>query len=93
MSYLPGITVKHFDNISLSVGTPPPPNQTVEEWRIVFFLAAGIYVAGASFYLLFASGRVEPWAEVQLPYVTHLDDTSEQGQQEVDEAEDEKLKR
>ena len=32
------------------------------EWDIIFYVVAGIYVAGAIFYFLFASGEKQPWA-------------------------------
>lgn len=34
-----------------------------EEWQIVFFTAAGIYVAGVLVYVLMASGEKQSWAE------------------------------
>lgn len=37
-----------------------PP--TAEEWQIVFFITAGIYLFGAIFYGIFASGDLQPWA-------------------------------
>lgn len=37
-------------------------NQKQEEWRIVFFVTAGVYLAGAIVLLIFTSGAVEPWA-------------------------------
>ena len=36
--------------------------QTQEEWRWVFFLAALIFVLGFVFFLIFGSGEIEPWA-------------------------------
>ncbi len=41
-------------------------NQTQEEWRKVFFLSAGIYVAGALTYLWLASGNIQDWAKVNV---------------------------
>ncbi|XP_068129616.1 sialin-like [Hyperolius riggenbachi] len=35
---------------------------TVEQWRMVFYIAAAINLAGALFYLAFASGSVQDWA-------------------------------
>ncbi|KAF7264752.1 hypothetical protein GWI33_022478, partial [Rhynchophorus ferrugineus] len=40
------------------IKTPP----TAEQWQVVFFIAAGIYLFGALFYGLFASGELQPWA-------------------------------
>jgi len=36
--------------------------QTVEAWRTVFFVAAGVYAFGTIFYGLFGSGEIQPWA-------------------------------
>jgi ACS family sodium-dependent inorganic phosphate cotransporter len=38
--------------------------QTVEQWRIVFCIASGIFLFGAFVYSIFASGEVQPWAVV-----------------------------
>ena len=37
-------------------------SQTRDEWQIVFYIAAAIYVFGAVFYLIFGSGELQPWA-------------------------------
>lgn len=39
------------------------PNETQEEWRVVFFIAASIYLFGLLFYASFASGDKQPWAD------------------------------
>lgn len=31
------------------------------QWKIVFFIAAGVYIACATFYNLFGSGVRQPW--------------------------------
>jgi len=36
--------------------------QTVEAWRLVFYLGAAVYVFGAIFYALLGSGEIQPWA-------------------------------
>jgi len=36
--------------------------QTVEAWRTVFYVAAGVYAFGTVFYGLFGSGEIQPWA-------------------------------
>lgn len=36
--------------------------QTVEEWRIVFYITSAIYLFGCVFYAIFASGQLQPWA-------------------------------
>jgi len=35
--------------------------QTIEAWRLVFYLGAGVYVFGTVIYLIFGSGEVQPW--------------------------------
>lgn len=37
--------------------------QTSEEWHIVFYISAGIYLIGCAFYAVFASGSRQPWAQ------------------------------
>ncbi|KAL8615137.1 hypothetical protein ACOMHN_054506 [Nucella lapillus] len=44
------------------VGIITDENQTRAEWQIVFYVAAAIYVFGAIFYAIFASGVLQPWA-------------------------------
>ena len=39
--------------------------QTRSEWQIVFYVAAAIYLFGAIFYVIFASGVLQPWAMKQ----------------------------
>ncbi|XP_065341535.1 sialin-like isoform X1 [Cloeon dipterum] len=38
--------------------------KTPEEWQTVFYIAGGIYLAGAVFYAMFASGKLQRWAEL-----------------------------
>ncbi|KAM4772109.1 sialin [Rhinophrynus dorsalis] len=38
------------------------PDNTVEQWQIVFYIAAAINVFGAIFFAIFASGTVQDWA-------------------------------
>lgn len=33
----------------------------MHQWKIVFFIAAGIYIFCATFYNIFASGERQPW--------------------------------
>ncbi|XP_023222826.1 sialin-like [Centruroides sculpturatus] len=42
--------------------------KTQEEWKTVFFIAAGIYFVGAIFYGLFASGEKQNWASIPSAY-------------------------
>ncbi|KAK7110094.1 sialin-like [Littorina saxatilis] len=44
------------------VGVITEENQTRAEWQIVFYVAAAIYLFGAIFYVIFASGVLQPWA-------------------------------
>lgn len=37
--------------------------QSPDEWKIVFYIAGSIYLAGAVIYGLFASGEVQSWAK------------------------------
>lgn len=38
--------------------------QTTEEWKIVFFISAGIYLLGCVIYWFWASGELQEWAKV-----------------------------
>lgn len=40
----------------------PVWQNTVEEWQMVFYIAASINLFGAIFFALFASGEVQDWA-------------------------------
>lgn len=37
---------------------------TQAEWQIVFYIAAAVYLFGAIFYLVFASGEVQDWVQL-----------------------------
>lgn len=37
------------------------PHQTIDEWKIVFWVIFGILVSTNAFYLIFASGEVQDW--------------------------------
>ncbi|XP_060068011.1 sialin-like [Ylistrum balloti] len=37
-------------------------NKTPAEWRVAFYIAAAIYTFGGIFYIVFAKGRIQPWA-------------------------------
>lgn len=39
-------------------------NETVEEWRTVFFISAGIYLFGCVVYWFWCSGELQEWAKV-----------------------------
>nr|KAG5708317.1 hypothetical protein BaRGS_034348 [Batillaria attramentaria] len=60
------------------VGIITEERQTRAEWRIVFYVAAAIYLFGAIFYVIFASGVLQPWAmssKVEVVEVVELGDT------------------
>ncbi|ESO94691.1 hypothetical protein LOTGIDRAFT_54049, partial [Lottia gigantea] len=46
----------------LVVGAITSKGQSRSDWQIVFYVAAGIYIFGAVFYMLFASGELQDWA-------------------------------
>jgi len=56
----------------------------VGEWRIVFFIAAGIYCFGVVMYAILASGEKQPWADMPTGYQPHLDTVSEADRDEDD---------
>ncbi|VVC38183.1 Major facilitator superfamily,Major facilitator superfamily domain [Cinara cedri] len=37
-------------------------NKTAEEWKLVFLISSGLYLFGAIFYAIFASGERQTWA-------------------------------
>lgn len=42
-------------------------NQTMEAWRNVFYITAGINVFGTVFFLIFGSGELQPWGKLEQP--------------------------
>ena len=42
------------------------PQQTQEQWQIVFYIAAVMYAVGAIFFNIFADGELQEWAK---PYM------------------------
>lgn len=51
-------------------------DKTPEEWQAVFYIAGGVYLAGAVFYGLFASGDRQKWADIPDSYALCRDDQS-----------------
>lgn len=51
----------------LVAGSLTRDRQTFEQWNKVFYIASGIYAANGLFYLIFASGEVQPWNHVDEP--------------------------
>ena len=48
--------------VSPTIAGALTPNQTQQEWRIVFFITASVYVCGAVIYAVFASSERQEWA-------------------------------
>ncbi|KAK7494956.1 hypothetical protein BaRGS_00013835 [Batillaria attramentaria] len=42
-------------------------DRTREQWQIVFFITAGIFIAGTVVFCVFAQTTVQPWAATKLP--------------------------
>lgn len=40
-------------------------SQSAEEWQKVFLISSAIYLFGALFYGIFASGELQPWAKTK----------------------------
>jgi len=36
---------------------------TKQEWRLVFYLSAALFLLGGIFFAIFAEGTVQPWAK------------------------------
>uniref|UniRef100_A0A914ULG3 Major facilitator superfamily (MFS) profile domain-containing protein n=1 Tax=Plectus sambesii TaxID=2011161 RepID=A0A914ULG3_9BILA len=61
------------------------PDKTIEQWRLVFIIAAGVLLSGLVFYLIFGSGQLQQWAAVPTEGVyrpvrvkdTYIDDDNE----------------
>ncbi len=61
VSYIPsGFQSKTFELIRLL--SYPKPKKTQAQWRIVFFITAGVYLIGGVTILVFGSSTLEPWA-------------------------------
>jgi len=41
--------------------------QTIEAWRLVFYLGAAVYLIGTIIYCIFGSGEVQPFAKEKKP--------------------------
>ncbi|KAK3802945.1 hypothetical protein RRG08_051701 [Elysia crispata] len=66
----------------LLVGALTKQNQTRDQWQIVFYITASIFVVGASIFLLFGQGEVQPWgaldcAPVVVPESPSVNDVSD----------------
>ncbi|CAC5363679.1 SLC17A5 [Mytilus coruscus] len=48
--------------ISPMVAGALTPNGDPEEWRSVFYVAAGFYITGMVIFAIFGSGEIQPWA-------------------------------
>ncbi|CAL4145626.1 unnamed protein product [Meganyctiphanes norvegica] len=49
----------------MAVGAIVNNQQTIYQWRKVFYMSAGIFIADMVFFLLFASGEEQPWNKVK----------------------------
>lgn len=47
------------------IGTIISGNETLSQWRLVFFIAAAANTGGNLFYLLFASAEEQPWSKAR----------------------------
>lgn len=52
----------HLNSIDFILRKKIPLFQSAEQWQYVFYIASTIYLLGALFYGLFASGERQPWA-------------------------------
>ncbi|KAL0280109.1 UNVERIFIED_CONTAM: hypothetical protein PYX00_001499 [Menopon gallinae] len=41
-------------------------HKTPEEWQVVFYIASAVYLLGAAFYAIFASGEEQIWANLDI---------------------------
>ncbi|VVC37041.1 Major facilitator superfamily,Major facilitator superfamily domain [Cinara cedri] len=48
--------------------------QSAEEWKWVFIISSGLYVFGGLFYAIFASGKLQHWAEIKTEEKNHEED-------------------
>ncbi|XP_076063253.1 sialin-like isoform X2 [Oratosquilla oratoria] len=56
---IPGIVVPSF------VGYMTHGNQTVEAWRVIFYITMGILMFSAGFFLIFGSGEQQEWSKAK----------------------------
>lgn len=45
----------------LAVGSLTNNNETISQWSIVFYIAAGTYIITGTIFLLFGSAELQPW--------------------------------
>ncbi|XP_055900366.1 sialin-like isoform X1 [Biomphalaria glabrata] len=66
------------------VGVITEERQTRLEWQIVFYIAAAIYIFGAIFFVIFASGELQSWsAEKEKDEEVALKDNKESLNQDI----------
>jgi len=51
---------------------------SASEWRVVFYIGGLIYIAGAIFYCVFASGNKQTWASGYSELIAETDDDEEE---------------
>ncbi len=54
----------------------------MEEWQIVFFVAAAILGLGTIFFAIFASGELQPWGQRSTLYNLHADEKDPEAEAE-----------
>lgn len=57
-------------------------NKSPDEWRIVFYVVAAVYCVGAAFYGIFASGKLQHWAQIKEAGVSESESTASEIDQE-----------
>jgi len=64
---IPGFVAPQLTDSMTTADPKTHPDELKAQWRNVFFIAAGVYSFGVVFYLVFASGDKQPWAEGKPP--------------------------
>ena len=60
---------------------------TIDEWRMLYWVSAGILLLGAVLFALMASGDVQPWAQgkaAEQQVVHHIADRNKDTHEHVD---------
>lgn len=65
---IPGFVVPIF------VGKLTHGNQTIEAWRIIFFVTVGLYIVEILVYSIFGSGEEQPWNKVKSSTIEEAND-------------------
>jgi len=54
-----------------------PDEGSTSKWDLVFFIAAGVYAASDLFFVMFATGEVQPWNESEVEDKTDAENSPE----------------